>query len=119
MCIRDSSYGSSFAEKLSVNGKDDSGIQKGQKKIIKSERSSEFTNSRVVQQTAKWRNTKYQLDSNWRQWGIEPTICGDFNGAASGLHSNRRERIKLLGNGLLPQCAAIPLQRVLDLENES
>jgi hypothetical protein len=25
----------------------------------------------------------------------------------------------LLGNGLVPQCAAIPLQRVLDLENET
>jgi hypothetical protein len=27
------------------------------------------------------------------------------------------DRLKALGNSVVPQCAAIPLQRVLDLEN--
>ena len=110
------SNGSSFAEKFSVNGKDDSEIQKREKKIIKSERGGESTNSGVVQQTTRWRNTNFKLDSNWRKWGVKPTICGAYDGTTSGLHANRKERLKLLGNGLIPQCASIPLQRVLDLE---
>ena len=109
------SNGSSFAEKFSVNGKDDTGIQKGQKKIIKSERSSESTNSRVVQQTAKWRNTKFKLDSNWKGWGIKPTICRANDGATARLDKNR---IHALGNSLVPQAAAIPLQRVKDLHEQ-
>ena len=68
---------------------------------------------------ARWRNTKHQLNPNWREYGVEPAICRNDDGVAARLFTNRTERLKLLGNGLLPQCAAIPLQRVLDLENES
>jgi hypothetical protein len=32
--------------------------------------------------------------------------------------SDRTHRLKALGNSVVVQCAAIPLQRVLDLENE-
>ena len=59
------------------------------------------------------------LDPNWRDWSVEPAIRGINDGTTPRLYANRRERLKLLGNGLIPQCAAIPLQRVLDLENES
>ena len=68
---------------------------------------------------ARWRNTKHLLNPNWKEYGVEPAICGDADGPASELFANRAARLKLLGNGLEPQCAAIPLQRVLDLENES
>ena len=67
---------------------------------------------------ARWRNTKHQLNPNWREYGVEPAICRNDDGIASGLFTNRTERLKLLGNGLIPQCAAIPLQRILDLEKE-
>ena len=69
--------------------------------------------------TSRWRNTKHLLNPNWKEYGVEPAICGDADGPASELFANRAARLKLLGNGLVPQCAAIPLQRVLDLENES
>jgi len=69
--------------------------------------------------TFRWRNTKHLLNPNWKEYGVEPAICGDPDGSASELLTNRASRLKLLGNGLVPQCAAIPLQRVLDLENES
>ena len=67
---------------------------------------------------ARWRNTKHQLNPNWREYGVTPAICRNDDGIASGLFTNRTERLKLLGNGLIPQCAAIPLQRILDLEKE-
>ena len=66
----------------------------------------------------RWRNTKHRLDPNWRGFGVEPAICGDPDGPTSELLTNRANRLHLLGNGLVPQCAAIPLQRVLDLEAE-
>jgi DNA (cytosine-5)-methyltransferase 1 len=69
--------------------------------------------------TPLWRDTKYKLNPNWREYGVEPAICRTDDGIASGLFTNRTERLKLLGNGLIPQCAAIPLQRILDLENDS
>jgi hypothetical protein len=31
--------------------------------------------------------------------------------------SNRVDRIRALGNSVVPQVAAVPLQRVIDLEN--
>jgi len=109
------SNGSSFAEKFSVNGKDDSEIQKRKKKIIKSERGGESTNSGVVQQITRWRNTNFKLDSNWRKWGVKPTICRINDGVSARLD---KSRIKALGNSLVPQAAAIPLQRVKDLHEQ-
>lgn len=70
------------------------------------------------QNTPLWRDPKYYLNQNWREYGVEPAICRNHDGIASGLFTNRKERLKLLGNGLIPQCAAIPLQRIVDLEKE-
>ena len=70
------------------------------------------------QNTPLWGDPKYYLNQNWREYGVEPAICRTDDGIASGLFTNRTERLKLLGNGLIPQCAAIPLQRILDLEKE-
>ena len=61
----------------------------------------------------RWRNTEHRLNSNWRQYASKPTLCRGDDGL-----SNRMDRLRLksLGNSLLPQVAAIPLQRVLDIE---
>ena len=75
-----------------------------------------FRDRNSSQNTPLWRDTKHRLNPNWRQYGVEPAICRINDGSASELLANRTERLKLLGNGLIPQCAAIPLQRVLDLE---
>ena len=64
--------------------------------------------------TYTWRNTPHELRGDWREWSIKPVICRDPNGVPSGV--DRTKRLKALGNSIVPQVAAIPLQRVLDLE---
>jgi len=64
--------------------------------------------------TYTWRNTPHELKGDWREWSIKPVICRTSNGVPSGL--DRTKRLKALGNSIVPQVAAIPLQRVLDLE---
>ena len=77
-----------------------------------------FRDRNSGQNTSLWPSPKHKLNPNWTEYGVEPAICGDHDGITSELLTNRAERLKLLGNGLIPQCAAIPLQRVLDLEKE-
>ena len=55
--------------------------------------------------TSRWKNTKHLLNPNWKEYGVEPAICGDPDGPTSELLTNRANRLKLLGNGLVPQCA--------------
>ena len=74
---------------------------------------------RGVQRQGLWPEPTRRLDPHWRQWGVEPQICRNDDGVPSGLFTNRASRLKLLGNAVIPACAAIPLQRVLDLENDS
>ena len=78
-----------------------------------------FRNRNSGQNTPLWRDTKHRLNPNWREYGVKPAICRTDDGIASRIFTNRTERLKLLGNGLIPQCATIPLQRVLNLENDS
>ena len=111
--------GSFIPKKPTGTEKFDGGSKERKEIFVKSEGSSQSRNSRTVQQTSKWRNTEHLLNPNWKEYGVEPAICGDPDGPTSELLTNRASRLKLLGNGLVPQCAAIPLQRVLDLENES
>ena len=87
------------------------------KKFSKPQTQEIFRDRNSGQNTPLWRSTKHRLNPNWREYGVEPAICRDDDGVAAGLFTNRTERLKLLGNGLIPQCAAFPLQRVLDLEN--
>jgi DNA-cytosine methyltransferase len=61
-----------------------------------------------------WRTQNIRrLNPNWRQYDFKPV----FRRGDDGL-SDRTHRLKALGNSVVVQCAAIPLQRVLDLENE-
>ena len=64
--------------------------------------------------TYTWRNTPHELKGDWREWSIKPVICRNSKGVPSGV--DRAKRLKALGNSIVPQVAAIPLQRVLDLE---
>lgn len=46
-------------------------------------------------------------DARWREWvGPQPSICRSDDGAASGLEF-AAERLELLGNGVVPQQAAV------------
>ena len=70
--------------------------------------------------TSKWRFTEHRLNPNWKQYLSQPTICRGNDGFSTKLDFRlRNERLRQLGNSVVPQCAAIPLQRILDLENES
>ena len=133
--------GSPSPKKCGFNGETSNRTQERQNQTSQFERSSKSKNSTVIQRATDFTNTDSigmqrevrsrihrqtwntqnirRLNPNWRQYGVEPTICRDDDGIASGIFTNRTERLKLLGNGLVPQCAAIPLQRILDLENDS
>jgi DNA (cytosine-5)-methyltransferase 1 len=50
------------------------------------------------------------LDPDWRRYVSEPSLCRGDDGLRS-----RVDRLRSLGNSVVPQCAAIPLQRVKDL----
>ena len=61
----------------------------------------------------KWGHKRILLNPDWRSWNVEPLISRINDGSASWLHRNKR--IKALGNSMVAPCAAIPLQRVLEL----
>ena len=65
--------------------------------------------SRIHRPTWKTQNIR-RLNSNWRQYISKPTIRRGDDGLR-----NRVDRLRSLGNSVVPQCAAIPLQRVKDL----
>ena len=62
---------------------------------------------------SKWRFKRDLLSPDWKSYASQPVLCRGDDGL-----SNRVDRLKALGNTVLPACAAIPLQRVLDLHNE-
>jgi len=63
------------------------------------------------EKTFAWRNSGITLEQNWKRYISKPVLCRGDDGL-----SNRVHRLKALGNSIVPQVAAIPLQRVLDLE---
>ena len=62
------------------------------------------------EKTFTWRNSGITLNPNWKGYKSKPTLCRGDDGL-----SNRVHRLKSLGNSVVPQVAAIPLQRVKDL----
>ena len=66
---------------------------------------------RLPRQAWSQKNSR-RLNSNWRLYESEPVLRRGDDGL-----SNRIHRLKALGNSVCPQVAAIPLQRVLDLQN--
>ena len=101
------SNGSSPTERLRIDGKTNTSSQEGKNEVSKSKRGSESENGGIVQQTAKWSNTKNRLDPNWRRYISKPTLRRGDDGL-----SNRVARIRAMGNSIVPCVAAVPLQRI-------
>ena len=125
-------YGSSSSEKSRSIEETNGRTEKRQNETGKLEGSSQPRNSEVVQfdvadpsgdrlqgqirprlprQAWSQKNSR-RLNSNWRLYESEPVLRRGDDGL-----SNRIHRLKALGNSVCPQVAAIPLQRVLDLQN--
>ena len=71
----------------------------------------------VREHTAEW--TAWQgnpsgcgLSADWRGYVSEPVLCRGDDGL-----SGRVDRLKALGNAVVPQAAMVPLRRVLQLAN--
>ena len=58
-----------------------------------------------------WRSQPHLLNPNWRGYISKPTLRRGDDGL-----SNRVDRLKALGNSIVPAVATIPLGRILDLE---
>jgi DNA (cytosine-5)-methyltransferase 1 len=59
-------------------------------------------------------STAHRLDSNWRSYLSEPVLCRGDDGL-----SGRVDRLKALGNAVVPQVAMVPLARVLELASQA
>ena len=60
----------------------------------------------------RWNSRYTMLNPEWRSYLSKPLLFRGDDGL-----SNRVDRIRALGNSVVPQVAAVPLQRVIDLEN--
>ena len=134
--------GSSSSKRNRINEETSSDSQKGENKISKSERSSESTGSRTIQSTSEtsdstnsdgsrtqsncenleepiWKhaflNSKERrtLSPDWTGYVSQPSLCRGDDGLRG-----RVARLKALGNSIVPNCAAVPLQRIKDLNEE-
>ena len=131
--------GSPSTEKYGFNGEASERTQEGQNQTCQSERSSKPTGSESFQSVS---NTSYTYGSrtqgnwskeyksiwanafinssqgrtlgrDWTRYVSEPCLRRGDDGLRG-----RMDRLKALGNSVVPQCAAIPLQRVIQLERE-
>ena len=59
---------------------------------------------------SQWSHKRRLLSSEWRSYTSKPCLRRGDDGLR-----NRVDRLRSLGNSVVPQCAAIPLQRVKDL----
>jgi DNA (cytosine-5)-methyltransferase 1 len=57
-----------------------------------------------------WGDAPRRLNPNWRSYLSEPVLCRGDDGL-----SGRVDRLKALGNAVVPQVAMVPLARVLEL----
>ena len=134
-------YGSSSSEKSRSIKETNGRSKEGKNQTCKPQRSSQPTNSTTIQKakessntdgtrfqrfrrehelqkssperTFTWRNSGITLRQDWERFLSKPTLCRGDDGIPSWIHRN--PRIKSLGNSVVPQVAAIPLQRVKDL----
>ena len=64
------------------------------------------------EETPCWSPQPYTLEPDWRGYLSQPTILRGDDG-----FSNRVDRLKCLGNSIVPQVAAVPLARIKQLDN--
>ena len=83
-------------------------------------RTQEISRNRNSSKTSQtWKCTEHRLNPNWKKFLSQPTICRGDDGLSTKLDAKQRiQRLKMLGNSIVPQVAAIPLQRVIELERE-
>jgi len=62
----------------------------------------------------EWPAAPAQLDPDWRSYLSKPVLCRGDDGL-----SGRVDRLKALGNAVVPQVAMVPLARVLELERSA
>jgi len=123
-------------EKCELNGETSDRTQERQNQSCQSERSSEPSSSRAIQSSTEftnsyskgmerrkltidqklqktgftWQSNTPHLSPEWRSYVSKSVLCRGDDGL-----QNRVDRLRSLGNSVVPQCAAIPLQRVKDL----
>ena len=131
--------GSSSTEGVRINEETSRSSQKRENKVSEFERGSKSRGSGTVQQTSETSNSansisdgtqsnceeletpiwthaflnskeRRTLSPDWQGYVSEPSLCRGDDGL-----SNRVARIKALGNSIVPNCAAVPLQRIKDL----
>ena len=128
--------GSPSPEKCELNGETSNRTQERQNQTSQSERSSKPSNSRTIQSSTEftnsyskgmerrkltidqklqktgftWKSNTPHLSPEWRKYVSKSVLCRGDDGLR-----NRVDRLRSLGNSVVPQCAAIPLQRVKDL----
>jgi DNA (cytosine-5)-methyltransferase 1 len=61
-----------------------------------------------------WGDAPRRLNPDWRSYPSKPVLCRGDDGL-----SGRVDRLKALGNAVVPQVAMIPLARVLELEKSA
>ena len=125
-------YGLSSTKISGLDDKTDNDSSERSNQISKFKGSSESTNSRTFQSSTKSPNSNRNrlerkkwsgiyretwnsentrsLNPNWRQYVSKPILPRGSDGL-----SFRVDRTKALGNSVVPQVAAVPLQRVQDL----
>ena len=62
------------------------------------------------EETPCWSPQPHTLEPDWRRYLSQPTICRGDDG-----FPNRMDRLKCLGNSIVPQAAAVPLARIKQL----
>ena len=109
---------------ISFNNRSESKIQAGGNSLIRSttanSQSIRMEGSRTSGQQVKsemeraglpkWRFKRDLLSPNWRSYSSQPVLRRGDDGL-----SHRVDRLRCLGNTVVPACAAIPLQRIKDL----
>jgi DNA (cytosine-5)-methyltransferase 1 len=85
---------------------DDSGLQRQRRKheLLESSRKGPFT----------WGRRGSMLNPEWGGYLSKPVLCRGDDGL-----SGRVDRLKALGNAVVPQVAAIPLQRVIEIHAQT
>ena len=134
--------GSSTSTRIRINGEANTSTQERKKEISEFEGGSKSRSSGIIQQSSEtsdstntvssgaqsdcekletpiWThaflNSKERrtLSPDWKRYVSEPSLCRGDDGL-----SNRVARIKAMGNSIVPACAAVPLQRIKDLNEE-